>query len=182
MRRANNLPFNRSQKLSSNHELHFESESRSVHLGSVKFVGSSRVPDASVILVDGETVFWIRFEDDGFISIDLTIRDANNRLRLTIRRGELRHSIESWDVTFEGTTLTMRRGPSDVVLRIGKACRDGDGAEIANNESGLHRLFFESFGSMLGIGDYLGLEGAAISLPLARRWFGGFPAMPGSFS
>lgn len=208
VRRADKNPYNRAKSIGAKHPTYFEGPTLNIDLGSVRFIGSTEVPEATVIEVDGEPVLRVRFEEDGIISIDLTIRDADNRPVLIIRRGELRHATTTWDVTFQAQKLTVRRGPGDIILslqlsapdrivieraeiwtsgiliRIGGACLDpGGGIEVANNGgAGVHDGVAEYFGTMLAVGDYLGLEGAGVTMPVSKRWYGGRPAAPGSFS
>ncbi|MFJ4172222.1 hypothetical protein ACIPY3_22145 [Paenarthrobacter sp. NPDC089714] len=208
VRKANKSPYNRTKTLGSSHPLYFDGPTLDVQLGSFTFVGSTDAPECTIIEVDGEPIFRIRFEEDGFISLDLTIRDHDNHPVLIIRRGELRHSTTTWDVEFEAQTLTVRRASRDIILRIqmatpdrivieraelwaagifirvGASCLEKDGGiEVANvGSAGFKGGKAGDFKVMAAIGDYLGTEGAGVTIPVAKRWYGGVPAVPGSFS
>jgi hypothetical protein len=208
VRRADKNPHNRVKPLGAKHPTYFEGPALNVDLGSFRFIGSTDMSETTILEVDGEPILKVRFEEDGIISLDLTIRDSDNRPVLIIRRGELRHTTTTWDVEFLGQKLTVRRGLGDIILslrfatpdtivieraeiwasgiliRIGKSCIEPDGGvEVANNGgAGLHGGVAQGFRTMLAIGDYLGLEGAAQTMPVSRRWLGGQPAPRGSFS
>lgn len=208
VRRADMKPYNRAKPLGAKHPTYFEGPTLNIDLGSFRFIGSTEVAETTVIEVDGEPILKVRFEEDGIISLDLTIRDADNRPVLIIRRGELRHATTTWDVTFEAQKLIVRRGPGDIIfsiqfmtpdtiiikraeiwasgifIRIGDAClAPNGGIEVANaGGAGMHAGVVQDFSTMLAVGDYLGLEGAGVTMPVTQRWFGGRPAAPGSFS
>lgn len=205
VRRANAAPFNSSRSLGSRHDIYFEGPNFTISLGSTTFKCTDEIEAASAIEIDGETLLGLRFVE-GRISLDITIRDKDNVPLLVVRGGELRHAVTSWDVTFEGRRLTIRRGPGDVVLalklvppgqivlesaeiwcrgifiRVGNASKVGDGIEIVNSGVGLSGGTFQGFKTLFALGDYLGLEGAALTTPINQRWMGGEPASPGTFS
>lgn len=205
VRRANATPFNIARSLGSPHDIYFEGRSFTVSLGSNEFQCTEPTKEATAIEVDGEAILGIRFIE-GCISLDITIRDENDHILFLVRGGELRHSVKTWDVTFEGRRLTVRRGPRDVVLaltlappdqiiletaeiwcrgifiRVGKASRSGDGVEVVNNGASFSDHVFADFKTLFAVGDYLGLGGAALTIPIGQRWVGGVPARPGTFS
>jgi hypothetical protein len=205
VRKWNKEPFNQNRDLTSRHPLYFDGRSLTVELGSVEFIGTDATRRLSVIEIDGESVISADFVEGNLI-LGMLIRDADNRPLLVVRKGELMHSAADWDVTYEGTTLKIRRGPRDVVLsikllapdrivveraeiwsqgiflRVGSACLDGDGIEVANVNSGFHGGTYMDYTTLLSAGDYLGTEGAALTIPVSKRWLGGVPAAKGSFS
>ncbi|MGN8132813.1 hypothetical protein [Paenarthrobacter sp. 22069] len=208
VRKANKNPINRAKPIGKKHPLYFDGPKLNVELGSFEFIASTNVPDTTIIEVDGEPIFRIRFEEDGFISFDLSMRDADNNPVLVVRRGELRHSTTNWDVEFEAQKLTVRRASRDIILRIlfatpdriiidraelwaagilirvGKACVEKDGGiEVANaGGGGFSGGTAADFRVMVAVGDYLGTEGAGVTIPVSKRWYGGLPAKPGTFS
>lgn len=178
-----------------------------MQLGSTDFLCTKDVPKVAVFVVEEEPVFEISFIG-GMISIDLIVRDPDNRPLLIVRGGELRHIVDTWDVTFEGTTLTIRRGQRDVILkmdlkaperihieraelwcrgvliRVGTACQKAgvDGFEIANNQTGFNGGTFHGYNTLIAIGDPHAVEGAAFGTKILQRWEGGIPVPDGSFS
>ncbi|NUT72349.1 HNH endonuclease signature motif containing protein [Pseudarthrobacter sp. C4D7] len=205
VRKANKSPYNKTRDLGSKHPLYFDGSSLTVELGSLKVVWSADAPEASAIEVDGEPIIKVAFVD-GAISLNLLIRDADNKPLLVVRDGELRHAVATWDVAFEGRTLIVRRALGDVVLRIrlmppnrivieraeiwcrgvlirlGKACDQGDGIEVANNRTTYRDETVYGNRLLLAVGDYLGFEGQIFTTFIPQRWLGGIPAKPGSFS
>ncbi|MCZ9883905.1 hypothetical protein NFJ07_19175 [Arthrobacter sp. B2a2-09] len=205
VRKANNNPFNKARNLGSRHPLYFDGSSLTVALGTLKVEWADYAPKASAIEVDGEPVIHVAFVD-GSISLDLLVRDADNRPLLVVRDGELRHAVSTWDVAFEGRTLIVRRALGDVVLRIrlmppdrivieraeiwcrgvliriGKACQQGGGIEVANSGFALHNGTVKGNRLLLAVGDYLGYEGQLLTNAIPQRWLGGVPAKPGTFS
>jgi hypothetical protein len=208
VRKANEKPFNRSTALGKKHPLYFDGSKLSVELGSFEYMASTDVPESTIIEVDREPIVRVRFEEDDFISLDLTIRDADNNPVLVVRRGELRHTTTKWDVEFIAQKLTVRRASGDIILRVqfatpdrfiieraelwaagilirvGTACTEKDGGiEVANAAGGgFSGGKASKFRVMAAIGDYLGTEGAGITIPVSTRWYGGVPASRGSFS
>lgn len=205
VRKANQNPYNKTRSLGSKHPLYFDGSSLTVELGSLKVLWSDQAPEASAIEVDGEPIMKVAFVD-GSISLNILVRDADNKPLLVVRDGELRHAVATWDVAFEGRTLIVRRALRDVVLRIrllppnrivieraeiwcrgvlirlGKACSQGGGIEVANNGTTYRDATIPGNRLLLGIGDYLGYEGQIFTTFLPQRWMGGIPAKPGSFS
>jgi hypothetical protein len=73
---------------------------------------------------------------------------------------------------------------SGILIRVGASCIErGGGIEVANAGGGGFRDGTAAdFRVMVAIGDYLGTEGAGVTIPVSKRWYGGVPAAPGSFS
>ncbi|PTT66830.1 hypothetical protein [Arthrobacter sp. HMWF013] len=206
VRRADADPHNRSRSLGAKHDLFFEGNTFTVNMGSTTFTKSKSSVAARAIEIDGEAVVGFSFSE-GRILLDITIRDQDNVPLVVVRKGQLRHAVHAWDVVFEGTKLSVRRGPRDIALeiklsppagisieraeiwcrgilvRVGKSCsKAGLDVEVANNGVGLIGGTWAEFTTLLALGDYLGLEGAAWTTSIGQRWEGGIPAPAGTFS
>lgn len=203
VREANAAPANSANGLSKAHPLYFSGNSMNIELGNVH-VETTEL-SSSVIEIDDEAVLKADVVD-GRLVLGMILRDADNRALLVVQKGQLKYAVSSWDITYEGTTLTIRRGPRDVVLRmklvppnrliieraewwshgaflkVGKSCQIGEGVELVNSNSRIQGAFFKDCRTALGVGAGPVGNGGGAWLGAPIRWLGGIPARAGSFS
>lgn len=120
VRRANENPINVSRGVSAPFGLHFELDKYStVHavIGGNRF-STSRQTQTALITVDDIDLVWVRIDENGYVFLHLNIFDELNNLALIVVGNELQFTSSLWDVTFEGTTLTLREAKQSLLLQI----------------------------------------------------------------
>lgn len=114
-------------------------------------------PRMEILIIDGIPVLWFNFIDGSWL-LNLTLYNNKNAAILEIRDNELVYSAEPWDISFIGTTLTVRSGRGAIILKL----------EVSPNEKSIyvHRASFRYNGyeiqateKILGMpGTYSGLS------------------------
>jgi trigger factor len=69
------------------------------------------------VTIDGEIVIGFKVRD-GALLLDLTLHDEAGGLALTSESGEVAISTDNWDYRLEGTTLSIRSGPGDIIVEV----------------------------------------------------------------
>lgn len=121
VRRADAAPFNTRRDVDAHMPLYFSGDTFSVDFGEVRFTNTFPDPfgrpTATAIQVDGVELFGVTRVGHRIL-INANMRDEFNQPVLVVKDGELHLGTTPWDITFEGTTLTVKRGPSDIFLRV----------------------------------------------------------------
>ncbi len=119
VRKANADPRNVKSSFSSSHELYFNGMDFAVELGNLRLKTDGVEDDdrAAAIVVDGAIVLGARITN-GYLRLDVNIRDEHNRTLLRIDDGWLRVATENWDVEFTGTHLRVRAGLGKIITQI----------------------------------------------------------------
>jgi trigger factor len=69
------------------------------------------------VTVDGEPVIGLVVED-GVLLLNLVLHNLTGSVALISDRGEVAVSTENWDYRLEGTTLSIRSTPGDIVVEL----------------------------------------------------------------
>lgn len=198
VRKADAFPYNSPREYGARHPTYFDAETLRVELGNVHFTAALHEgKKIAAIVVDDEPVVSVRREDDTLL-ISAILRDEDNNILVSIKDGELVHTVKHWDVEFVGKTLTIRRAlwkPSLVIrfepdrfvierasiwsrgvhLKIGKATKEG-GIRIENVESDLSGFTVEDATVGLWICDDVTHppQGCLFAWKVSNRWHGGW--------
>jgi len=113
---ANANPHNGVNEFSAGHELYFSSnQAVTFDLGNVQMSTSPESLQSVGIIIDGAVALGARIVD-GHLRLDLNFRDLNNKPLLQVADGVLRFANRSWDITYVGKNIKIRRANRDVVL------------------------------------------------------------------
>jgi len=154
----------------------------------------------TAIWMDGVEVLGLR-RSEGRLVLNAEIRNADNRTILSVRESELMLSTQEWDVTFVGTTITIRNAPGAILLRLRFVPPESVYVERAefwmngialiidakrglwcpNTNNGFRDLTIDApAGFSIGVPER---EGAFKFGPIRRRFLGGLPSKyPNSFT
>lgn len=206
VRRANDAPFNSRRSHGKWHDLYFEGDEFFLRLGDVTFHWDRWVREGTAITVDGDAIFKVSFVDS-LLELGLDLRDQDNRVLVQARQGVLRHAADGWDVTFEGTKITVRtshgkiaflmdlRPPNEIAvlyadtwmngvnIRIGNSAKGTSGLEIVNSNVSLSGCTLQGASPAIEIAPQLGSNSPLAMLTLAspKRFHGGSVPPTGSF-
>lgn len=120
VRAADANPINIGRGVSTPYGLHFELDAhRTVHavIGGNRF-STSKQTESALIAVDDTDLVWVAIDDQGGVYLHMNIFDENNNLALVVVRNEVQYRSSIWDVTFEGTTLTLREAAKALLLEV----------------------------------------------------------------
>lgn len=85
-------------------------------------MGGAAHPDGGFafipISVDDNDILWFRVDEQGRIFFNMLIFDEYNFPLLIINDNFLKYKIDTWDIVFKGTKLTLRQGTRDIFLEI----------------------------------------------------------------
>lgn len=208
--RANAFPHNQTKSFGSKTPLFYCGDHLNVILGGNNFSCKNTAGDISVVRIDGEDILRVRFFEGNPV-IDLILRDQDDKVLLTIRKGQLRYSTENWDVTFVAQTLKLRNGPRKIAfvikfevpetiiinhadlwargvyIKLGKLptpdAKSEVGLRIMNEESAnFSGSYVHATKCMVSVGVRRRGEIAALYARAETRWLGGLPAPAGAFS
>lgn len=120
VRGASENPINISRGVSAPFGLHFElDEYRTFHavIGGNRF-STSRQTQTVILSIDDMDLIWVQIDKDGQLSLHLNIFDEFNNRVLVVVGNELAFASKTWDITFEGKTLTLREAKRELLLEI----------------------------------------------------------------
>ena len=119
---ANALPYNVKQGVSAPFALNFSGTEFRVEIGSNNLLGGAPHPEGGFafipISVDDNDILWFRVDENGRIFFNMNILDECNLSLLVIHENVLMYKTDTWDIVFQGTTLTIRQAARDIFLEI----------------------------------------------------------------
>jgi HNH endonuclease len=116
---ARRAPFNIRSGQSAPYGLHYAGTVCSTAMGTCVVWWSGLPAGSTVIplLIDDTPIISFRFEDEQLL-LTMQLFDAANRLLVKVIDNELVYSMANWDVTFVGSTLTVRSGHGKVFATL----------------------------------------------------------------
>lgn len=86
---------------------------------TLKFAGTILAKGEDVgVLLRGKPILGLRKSDEGRWELTGSLRDPSGRHTITFENDQVIVSRGSWDVTFEGTKLTVRSGLGEIVAEM----------------------------------------------------------------
>lgn len=120
LRKYDKNPYNIKHGKSASNRLYFYGNYCRFILGGNTFVTENYgyYPSLLVpLVIDGEPLFsFTLFKGELFLNAK--IYDKDNNLMLVIKNNHLAYSLGNWDVTFIGSTLTLRQAERDILLKL----------------------------------------------------------------
>lgn len=94
-------------------------KTRIVHavIGGNRF-STSQQGHTAFVSIDEMDLVSVRIDDVGGLFLHLNIFDENNNSSLRVDGNDLVYASDAWDITFEGTTLTLREAHRELLLQI----------------------------------------------------------------
>jgi len=174
---ANSDPYNVQRGISSPYALNFQGDVFTCMIGSNQFTGAIRdennVAALIPISIDDIDLIWIAIAPDGNLFLNANIFDECNLPLLTIVGNWLAYRTETWDIDFQGNTLTVREAARRIFfevafeppnqITINRARLLCNGVEILVRES---HIFVVNSGNLL-VGNKV--ENCAIGLQIGRN-------------
>jgi hypothetical protein len=114
VRCARERPFNSGQMMTAKHELP-PARAVEAHLGSNIAYDPGETPDYDVLWINGRGFVVLHHEERGY-TYSATVTDEAGQVLLAIDHGALRAATGIWDYQYEGSKVTVRRGPGDILL------------------------------------------------------------------
>lgn len=203
VQKANAAPYNLGKGLGNTHPLFFEDHKFRVVFGNMD--APNEILEGgkyAALRVDGQPIVGAHLVD-GQLELELLLRNENNAPYLVVHKGQLRHTVDQFDIEWVAQTLTIRRALGDVVLRIrfappgeviiergeiwangfffriGIASKNG-GLEFVNDNSSVSGLSIVGGGTGFSYGNDRSGRSATFRSD-AERWWGGPPAPVGAF-
>lgn len=120
IRDARRNPYNINNKGKSTHPLYFFGDECLIKLGTVenyyKRTRGAKVYEYSPLVIENEELIKIRFDNDDFLYIDLTIRDEANEMAVSIVENELVFRRDFWDVEFIANRLIVKSAEREILF------------------------------------------------------------------
>ncbi|GAB3751287.1 hypothetical protein GCM10028864_27080 [Microlunatus parietis] len=88
-----------------------------VEIGTTEFTLKRGMKRFVGVVVHGIPLFSTRVESGRHL-VSAVVLDLANQVQLLLDDNELRFKTRHWDAEFIGSTLTIRHGPRDVILRV----------------------------------------------------------------
>lgn len=174
---ANSGPFNVQRGISSPYALNFQGDEFTCVIGGNQFTGAIRDENNVAVLVpisiDDIDLIWFAITPDGNLFFNANIFDDCNLPLLTIVGNVLAYRTETWDIVFQGNTLTVREAARKIFfevafeppnqITINRARLLCNGVEILVRES---HIFVANSGNLLVRNK---VENCAIGLQIGRN-------------
>lgn len=161
VRLANAKPFCLRNSSSSAYFYPLQPDDIKIRIGTNHFFfdKSSATKEMIAISIASHPIVWFNFED-GHLLLSLSIYDKNDDLALSIRDNEMIYTAKSWDITFVGTTLTIRSGLGKITLvldvsaekrliSIDRALLNYDGYELILDSKGIRTPYNGLAGNLI---------------------------------
>lgn len=98
--------------------LHFSDGDFAIRMGNNNLTVSKN-RKASALTVHGQSLLDFRISEDGVLVLSLHLFDSTDESLLSIVDNEIDVStVKNWDITWEGTTIVVRRAPGKISLRV----------------------------------------------------------------
>lgn len=118
VREASRDPFNGRRRFTRTHPLFFDPAKPLVLRVGTLTIKPGEVGSMVGLVVDGDMAMGVGLSDIGHPTVELDLRDLDDRVIIRAVRGELRLATTPWDITWEGRTITIRRGQRQFLLRL----------------------------------------------------------------
>jgi len=119
---ADSNPFNAQHGVSSPYGLNFQGEAFTCVIGDNRFTGAIRdehnVAALIPISIDDIDLIWFAIAPNGSLFLNANIFDECNLPLLTIVGNCLVYRTETWDIDFQGNTLTVREAARKIFFEI----------------------------------------------------------------
>jgi len=119
---ANSNPFNVQRGVSSPYALNFQGQAFTCVIGNNQFTGAIRgennVAALIPISIDDIDLIWFAIAPNGNLFLNANIFDECNLPLLTIVGNCLAYRTETWDIDFQGNTLTVREAARKIFFEI----------------------------------------------------------------
>lgn len=119
VKRANEKPFNLNRSASAPDPLYFEGEKAIVNIGDCTFstLYNGNETSLTALQILDKPIIKVTLMDGHYL-LDIELFNKNNELLLSIKSSILEYSVGTWDIEFEGNTLTIREGSRDIFVEI----------------------------------------------------------------
>lgn len=116
---ANEKPFNIEKGKSAPHKMYYSGKECTFIMGSDSYIYTLKGEFDQFIplMIDGEPLINFIYEE-GHLLLNVLLLDEFNHLVLQIQDNQLLYSVDVWDITFIGKTLTFREKHRKILFEI----------------------------------------------------------------